>query len=326
MTATARKQLLIGIGVVVIVIAIAVALYFAMRRPSGPPVSVANATPGTLISALTRKPPTTNATTEPDLRVGLYMSKLTGQQWGYSVQIVGELSRGDFDLVPILEPASDSVPEIKKLLGLWFKDKSPVSASDAEALKKLDVIVAPRIWLIPEASRAAIESAVRNGTGLLARNGVGCMQPGSGPDISHLNGFEESQFGYNPHPMDCEIIASHPILGKLAGQVGRSIQITPNGTWGIPNAQTTPLIRVKDMNAFRAFYQLQNDWTFYPLYVSQLGKGRIVGCQFPAWSPTPKDLMSATDQEFNIRAVKWLAHRLDETTPTTARASTSPAR
>jgi hypothetical protein len=113
------------------------------------------------------------------------------------------------------------------------------------------------------------------------------------------------------------MIGSHPILGRLSGKTGRTIKLTPNGTWGVPGVQTIPLIRVKDMNKFRSFYKEgpedgAADWTFYPLYVAQLGKGRIVGCQFPAWTPMPKDLMSATDSEFNLRAIAWLAHRLEE--------------
>ena len=68
-------------------------------------------------------------------------------------------------------------------------------------------------------------------------------------------------------------------------------------------------------------------WTFYPLYVGELGKGRIVGCQFPAWSPMPPALMTATDSQFNIRAVQWLAHRLeDPAAPATRAATTSDAK
>jgi hypothetical protein len=202
--------------------------------------------------------------------------------------------------------------------------KTPIDAPDSKALETLDVIVAPRIWLVPDDARAAIEAAVTHGTGLLARDGIGCMDPGSGPDISRLNGFRESQFGYNPHPMECEVIAAHPLLGAL--HPGQMVQITPNGTWGIPAAQTIPLIRVKDMDAFRAFYHTGGqDWTFYPLYISQLGKGRIVGCQFPAWSPMPKSLMAATDDQFNIRAVRWLAEKPQTNPPSTQPTGNSQA-
>ena len=178
-------------------------------------------------------------------------------------------------------------------------------------MKKLDVIVAPRIWFLPEDARDAIAQAVTNGTGLLIRNGLGAMQPGNDPDTAHLSGFEEGAFAYNPHPLECVVLANHPILGTL--KPFNVLLITPNGTWGKLATQSIPLIKVKDMDAFRGFESRgQDDWTMYPLYISQLGKGRIIGCQFPAWEPTPKSLMAATNNDFNLRCVLWLAHRLDE--------------
>jgi hypothetical protein len=317
------RQLLIAIVCIAVIAIGGLLTYVVMSRPTAPP-PVRSGSASAVVAALASKPPpSTAATTQPQLHVGVYLSKMTGPQWGYSIQMVGELSRGDFDLLPILEPGSEAVPEIQKLLGLWFRGKPSMDASDAEALKKLDVIVAPRIWLVPDQERIAIESAVRNGTGLLARNGLGSWFPRAGPDIARLNGFTDSSFGYSAHPMECEIIGSHAILGSLSGQIGKSIQLTPNGTWGVLGEHTVPLIRVKDMQAFHDSEGRGGaNWVFYPLYVSQLGKGRIVGCQFPAWTPMPKDLMAATDQQFNIRAVKWLAHQLDDIAPSTTQPTT----
>src|SRR3954471_22514624 len=105
-------------------------------RPASPP-------------AIASKP--TQPTSAPArLHVGLYLSKTTGDQWGYSCQIVFELSRGGFDLIPILEAGTENEQAIAKLLAQWFPGKKPVDAADAAALKKLDVIVAPRIWQIPD--------------------------------------------------------------------------------------------------------------------------------------------------------------------------------
>ncbi len=33
--------------------------------------------------------------------------------------------------------------------------------------------------------------------------------------MAKLNGFEEAEFTYNPHAVDCEVLAEHPILGTL---------------------------------------------------------------------------------------------------------------
>jgi hypothetical protein len=255
------------------------------------------------------------------LKVGVYISRLTGQRWGYSCQIAGELAHRQFDLIPLLEPGSSSEPEVVKLLGVYFGGRSAIDVTDAAALKKLDVIVAPRIWNLPDEARAAIEAAVTQGTGLLIRNGLGCMEPGGGSDVSRLSGFTESAFGYNPHPMECQVIAAHPILGNLSPQIGRVIMITPNGTWGRIGSGIKPLIRVKDMDSFRRFWKEgPDDLVFYPLYAGELGRGRIIGCQFPAWEPMPKALMAATHNEFNARAVLWLARRLEgsDVAPSTA--------
>jgi hypothetical protein len=45
---------------------------------------------------------------------------------------------------------------------------------------------------------------------------------------------------------------------------------------------------------------------FYPLYLSSLGKGKIVGCDFCACDAMPDKLQSATQNRFMIRCVKWL--------------------
>jgi hypothetical protein len=261
--------------------------------------------------------PSTSPTSAPrELEVGVYLSKATGDQWGYSCQMTQELLHRHLNVRPILDVGPEAQAAVAKLLGVYFPGKTAIYSSDVEALKALDVIVAPRIWDLADEARTSIEAAVTNGTGLLIRDGLGSWEPGSGPDVSRLSGFDESHFGYNAHPMDCQVIADHPILGKLTVQTGESISITPNGTWGKLATATVPLIKVKDMDAFRKFGGSNSEtWAFYPLYISQLGKGRIVGCQFPAWSPTPTALTSATDGEFNLRCVLWLAHRLESSSP-----------
>jgi hypothetical protein len=310
-----------GIAAAALLVAI-VALIIAVTNHL---TSTLETTPAPAVSApaLPAPKPSPGLARGRQLRVGLYLSKLTGDQWGYSCQIVNELARGNFELIPILEKDTASEPAIAKLLNQWFPQKAPIDAANVKALETLDVIVAPRIWLVPDDARTAIETAVTHGTGLLARNGIGCMDPGTGPDISRLNGFSESRFGYNPHPMECEVVAAHPLLGALAA--GQTVRMTPNGTWGLPAAQTIPLIRIKNMDAFRAFDKAGVDWTFYPLYIARLGKGRIVGCQFPAWSATPRDLMAATGNEFNIRAVRWLANKAQTNVPSTQPAASRAA-
>jgi hypothetical protein len=317
------RRIAITLVAVACVAAISIAIYFLTGHRSSPPRApnpVTNAKAPTIYSPASLNPTPPNA-----LHVGVYLSKYTGDRVGYSCQMTDELQHRGLDIAPILDPGTETDPKIVRLVGVYFLGKHAIDSTSAEALGKLDVIVAPRIWMLRDDARQAIESAVTNGTGLLIRDGLGCMEPGHGPDVSRLSGFAESQFGYNAHPMDCEVIGEHPILGKLSGKIGTIIKITPNGTRGEPAANFTPLIRVKDMDAFRNFAGGSSQWTFYPLYTATLGKGRIVGCQFPAWERVPKDLATAADNEFNLNAVIWLAGRDGGAHAATTRPTTSHA-
>jgi hypothetical protein len=51
------------------------------------------------------------------------------------------------------------------------------------------------------------------------------------------------------------------------------------------------------------------EWPFYPLYVSSLGKGRIVVCSMAGMTETPRELLDATDGKFVVRAITWAAGR-----------------
>src|SRR4051794_39823149 len=112
MAASSRtRQLTIAIACVIL-LAIGAVVVYILKTRSAPAAPVHTGSASAVLAALANKPPPA-PTTAPQLHVGLYLSKITGEQWGYSIQIIGELSRGDFDLVPILEPGSESVAEIQ---------------------------------------------------------------------------------------------------------------------------------------------------------------------------------------------------------------------
>jgi hypothetical protein len=53
----------------------------------------------------------------------------------------------------------------------------------------------------------------------------------------------------------------------------------------------------------------KDTYEFYPIYISSLGKGKIVGCSFPSWTAVPKQLDTAVGGKFMVRCAKWLAGR-----------------
>ncbi len=215
---------------------------------------------------------------------------------GYRCQMTDELQQRGLDVYPLVEPGTESEPRIVKLIGVYFLGKHSIDVTNSDALSKLDVIVAPRIWMLRDDARQAIESAVEKGTGLLIRDGLGCFDPGTGPDVSRLSGFTDSSFAYNPHPMECEVIGEHPILGKLSGKIGTVLKITPNGTIGLPGVNFTPLIRS------------ERTWTRSASLISAAAmiglsipctsrsfgrKAKSLASQIPLWERLPKDLQSA---------------------------------
>src|SRR5207244_12884807 len=126
----------------------------------------------------------------------------------------------------------------------------------------------------------AMDRCVREGTGLLIWSGFASITPGSGEQVAHLNGLAEGQYAWNPQPVECEVLDDHPLLGKIAK--GDIVSLEPNGMCGILAEGATPLIRVKSADDFHPTDALATtrpaEYSFFPLYVSALGNGKIVGC------------------------------------------------
>ncbi len=229
-----------------------------------------------------------------------------------------------------------------------FKGENPLDGSDTNDLMSLDVIVCPRVWDEKPAVLNALESVVRKGKGVLNCAGIGLMDPGPGPQIDAFNGVMNGLYAGYPTPVQCEVIANHPLLGSLSK--GDLVNIAANGESGKLSPDTIGLIEVRNpMHVqlvpievaqtqvmentttittkaglparvavapttapenpllFMVESKLPEDYTFYPLSITKLGKGTIVNCQFPVWQVAPEDLQKATNQKFFIRCVKWLA-------------------
>jgi RNA polymerase sigma factor (sigma-70 family) len=258
----------------------------------------------------------------------------------------------EMELIPIIEPGTATTQDIRESLGSTFKTESPVDGSDVEALMNLDVIICPRVWSESPEVLSAVDSAVRRGKGLMNFSGVGQIAPGPGVEVvDRLNGVAAGQGAYVGYPkeVECEVIASHPILGTLTK--GELVNIAGNGQSGPLGSGTVGLIRVKnpsranpipieaaqaqvmenteiattqgsdvrmalppaesngDTSVFTTLTALPANYVFYPITITTLGKGTIVNCNFLSVQAVPTDLQNATNQKFLKRSIEWLAGR-----------------
>lgn len=215
------------------------------------------------------------------------------------------------DLIPVIEPGTEMADAVAGILKGTFRGQPVIDGSSADQLKSLDVIACPRVWNQTPEVMEAIKAAVSEGTGLLIWSGLASITPGAGEIVAQLNGLQEGQYAWNPQAVECEVMVDHLLLGKLTK--GQIVSLEPNGMCGILGSGASGLIRVKSENDYHPTAALATtrpaEYAFHPLYISTLGKGRIVGCDFPAWRPVPGPLQNATGGKFLIRCVRWAADR-----------------
>jgi hypothetical protein len=253
----------------------------------------------------------------PDqIRVGVYLSDFSAtgphrqaQPYGYQAQLraVHTLRDGSIRLIPVIEPGSARRAGLPRVLSANFPGEAPLDASKASDLQKIDVLVATAAANVPDSVTSAISERVRQGMGLLQRQ-FGYLTPGYNGQTSELNGFGRATFGWSATPVDCEVVGSHPLLGDLSGKVGQTISLVPNGAVG--ELRGIPLLRVTDMKRVmivNADHPVGTGEYLYPLYISQLGRGKIVGIGYTQGKEIPPELEAANHDRFYIHCVQWLA-------------------
>jgi hypothetical protein len=248
------------------------------------------------------------------------------QRFGYSYEhAVRELRDPHVRIVPLLEPGTADDPEIAKALAATFKSSPPLEVTDAAALKNLDVIVASRSLIMLPAALDAIESAVSDGgVGLLLWGNLGDHTPGfDDARVGRLTGLGDAQWGSTADKAgaECTVLAAHPILGKL--KPGAKLKLQASGAYGPLPPYATALVSITDQSQVRPYNTTtrptRTDLTFHPIYLSRLGKGKIVGCSFPAFRQFPPSLNRAVGGDFLLRCVGWLAEKEPAAPTTTAK-------
>lgn len=280
--------------------------------PETPPAT--NLTPTTRPVADER--PTPDAAERGPIRVGVLLSHASAVDgWFGNYKMVGRTFRdglrsGNFDIYAVVEPDTAPLAELSPDAAAYFGDHAMIECTDVEAMRRLDVLVAPALSHVTPAMVNAVERAVRDdGAGLLVRMWFGEGSPGLTPRLLALRGLSEGRFGWNPKDQSCEVVdGDHPILrGVLA--TGERLKLEPNGAYGIYSG--TPLIRLSDSTAVGpnepgAPTTHPANYVVAPLSVATLGKGRIVCCSWLGHQNDPRT--QAALNEITIRSVRWLGH------------------
>jgi len=250
------------------------------------------------------------------IQVGILISQFTATGphrdvllHGYDGQTrpIDELRDPQIHLIPVIEPGTKHNPQEARILSQYFPGENPLDATREEDLKNLDVLVATSVANCQDEVVAAVTQRVREGMGFLERQ-FGYETPGYNAQTRALCGFSNGVFAWNSKPVDCEVVGTNPLLGDLSGRVGSVISLVPNGTAG--TLQGIPLIRVKDMKRVRTVnsdHTVSTGEYLYPLYVSQLGRGRIVGIGYSVGQAMPPELNEANHGRFYIHCVQWLS-------------------
>jgi hypothetical protein len=249
------------------------------------------------------------------IQVGVFLSGFTAtgphrstRAYGYQTQLrpVKSLRDPSIHLIPVVEPGFTRRPGLLRILSEDFPGETPLDAGNLQDLRKLDVLVATSVANVPNDVIPPIMTRVREGMGLVQRQ-FGYLTPGYDSQMNDLCGFTDGVFGWNASPVPCEVVGNHPLLGDLAGQIGKTITLVPNGTVG--HLKGIPLLRITDMKQImlvNADRPVGTGEYLYPLYISQWGHGKIVGIGFTQGKDVPPELEAANHGRFYIHCVEWL--------------------
>jgi hypothetical protein len=271
-----------------------------------------------MVAAQNGQAPASQPNAGKRIKVGVSVSAWTAESispsnkpWGYPVQtrIAAELRAPDIELFAIIEPGSADKPDQIAALKAAYSDRPAIDGSNVDALRQLDVIVAHEFWMVQPEMLAAFDKAVEGGVPLLNIGGMGWATPGirgADPRPARLAGLAEGEGGSTPEgPVTCDVLLAHEILGPI-GQ-GTTMQCKPLGAFGLLPQDATPLVKVRDLSKVQTRGPSDRfpDYAFYPIYISQLGKGKIVGIHIALFKPE----MARERAGLLQRSVRWLAGR-----------------
>ena len=240
------------------------------------------------------------------LKVGIILSdfQATGPHWmpdpyGYQMYehrgwLISLLNDANVDLYAVIEPGTEKLGELQDILAYTGLSTKTVDATNPADLLTLDVVCAWRHPNILPETVAALQSAVKQGFGLVCNGNVGNVSPQlNDAAIMDLSGQSSQEYGWwGQGERSFDVVNAHPILGDL--KPGTKIDgIGYNGAFdpGGPPQGTLLIGPSADSNT-----------PFYPLYLRDYGKGRIVFNV--SWNLGIGDIPAET---FYMRCVNWVA-------------------
>ncbi len=279
------------------------------------------------------------AATQPvrPIKVGWIVSKNTFQvPYGHgndnfdSVTVIHKrFVDPEIELFAIIEPGTETDDDVIEVVTDNFPQDHVLDGTDAKSLAFLDVIVCSRDWAVNRDVLVAVRQAVEGGVGLLRQMPLWAAKtdPNTGeivgdPHSDAANALERvsgSEY-FNQRPLtDCRVVADHPLVYGLRNILpdGKITISALSGSKGIVHG--TPLIVLDaDLASLENVDQNgkpldgkevaapQDAKIFCPLFISHIGKGRVVACQFES---IPRAIVKASKGRFYINCCQWLAHR-----------------
>jgi len=264
------------------------------------------------------------------MRIGFLISQYTAtgpcwtgnrRQFGYlrAREGLGVFQDPQVEPYAIIETDTNRTGMISPLLR-QFQPDHILDGSDAKALGKLDAMVSYFQWNVRPEVLKAMDQAVHGGVGLYFQATAGCYYPGYTKEVQDLQCIRHAHrfYVYLRNPQ-VHLLARHPILMglenlpadktfemvSLSGSIGE-IQGTPLMSSEEENMLGHPIEDAIETGTWDPPATQPETTTYYPLYVGQLGKGRVVACQ---WEDAGKEFTELTQKRFPIHCLQWLSGR-----------------
>jgi RNA polymerase sigma factor (sigma-70 family) len=268
------------------------------------------------------------------IKVGVLLSEFTAEGWHNQFdawdlshqRTILSLNSQKLELFVLFEPGPQKIMAAQARR--FVAPDHFLNAADKDVLRKLDVIVVGHTWHMRPEVLDSIQSVVRDdGVGLLEQAGFAMFTPSFTPQVCAMSGLREDsevEYFFCTNPPPARVVGEHPILKGL--KIDDPVQVTAEcGAFGKVNG--TPLIAAfgaadepepgrmeflartlkRPTTSPVSADSFEDGGVFCPLYVSALGKGRIVSCQWHNKPPTALD--PTGDGSFYVRCIEWLARR-----------------
>jgi hypothetical protein len=259
---------------------------------------------------------------QPKIKLGIMISDytMTGPAEAHMGEGFGGLNVGlqrtddpRFERFAIVEPGTASKPNIAVMLKRFFPPGNVIDGSKVQELRRLDVIAFfSAINMRDDVLDAIITVARDDGVGVLNQLSTGCTRPGSSEPVNLINGIKRYGCLYYGGEWDCDVLVDHSLIKELKPMVGSSskklhFERNLSGSIGILPDDAIPLIAAPGIpNQHHIATRVPADTVFYPLYISHLGKARIICLQ---WNGAQGDLEALTSGKFYLRCIQFLANR-----------------